>query len=58
MSGLEDLFSQIEDEPIPGGCDQCDSYQTVKTVAPGIHSMIVHHDDWCPFLRSRKAGSN
>ena len=58
MADLDDLFSQIEDEPIPGGCDQCDAYQTVVTVAPGVHSLTVHHDDWCPFLRAREAGAN
>lgn len=58
MSDLEDLFNQIEDEPIPGGCDQCDAYQTVVTLSPGVHSLTVHHDDWCPALRAMKAGAN
>jgi hypothetical protein len=58
MTSFDDLFSQIEDQPIPGGCDACDAYQTVEAVAPGVHSLTVHHDDWCPFLRARKAGAN
>jgi hypothetical protein len=58
MNPLEDLFSQIEDQPIPGGCDVCDAYQTVETLTPGVHSLTVHHDDWCPVLRARKADAN
>lgn len=41
---------------IPGGCDTCDAYQVVHADAygPNLHSISVHHDDWCPFLRNRK----
>ncbi|MGO8870933.1 MAG: hypothetical protein ACLQPH_05930 [Acidimicrobiales bacterium] len=58
MSPLDDLFSQLGDQQIPGGCDQCDAYQTMETVSPGVHMIRVHHDDWCPFLRAGEAGSN
>lgn len=58
MGALEDLFGQIEDEPIPGGCDDCDAYQTMVTLAPGVHALTVHHDDWCPALRARNAETN
>jgi len=58
MSGLEDLFSQTEDQPIAGGCDQCDAYQTMSTESPGVYVLTVHHDDWCPVLRSMKAEAN
>ena len=58
MSPTEDLFSQAENVPIPGGCDRCDAYQTVETPEPGVHVLTVHHDDWCELLRSRKAGMN
>jgi hypothetical protein len=58
MSGLEDLFAQIENEPIPGGCDLCDAYQAVVTLSPGVHSLTVHHDDWCPVLRVARAEAN
>lgn len=58
MGVLDDLFGQIEDQPMPGGCDQCDAYQTVVEVTPGVHSLTVHHDDWCPFFRARNAASN
>ncbi len=55
---MGDLFSQVEDQPIPGGCDACNAFQTVTTIDTGIHSLTVHHDDWCPLLRSRYAGTN
>jgi hypothetical protein len=58
VSALDNLLEQVEDQPIPGGCDRCDAYQTVETASPGIHTIRVHHDDWCPFLRAKESGSN
>ncbi|MGO8873694.1 MAG: hypothetical protein ACLQPH_20290 [Acidimicrobiales bacterium] len=55
---LDDLFAQTEERPIPGGCDRCAAFQTVEVQAPGVYVMNVHHDDWCPFLRSRSARTN
>jgi hypothetical protein len=55
---LDDLIAQTEDQPIEGGCDRCDAYSTVEAISPGVYSMAVHHDDWCPFLRARKAANN
>jgi hypothetical protein len=42
---------------IPGGCDSCKAYQTVEVEEPGVYALHVHHDDWCPVLRSMKAGA-
>jgi hypothetical protein len=36
---------------IPGGCDDCDAYQTVEEAAPSMFLVHVHHDDRCPVLR-------
>jgi len=58
MGSLSDLLNQFGDKRIPGGCDLCDAFQTIEQVEPGIHALTIHHDDWCPFLRSRSAGSN
>ena len=58
MTPLDDLMGQIEDQPIPGGCEECDAYQTVEMVKPGVHMIRVHHDDWCPALRAMKSGTN
>jgi hypothetical protein len=42
---------------IPGGCDQCNAYQVVHADywAPNVHSIAIHHDDWCPWFTARKA---
>ena len=58
MGALDDLFGQIEDQPMPGGCDLCDAFQVLEITSPGVWEMHVTHDDWCPFLRSRDAETN
>ena len=58
MSEIEGLFEQIEDQPVEGGCPRCDAFTTVEATSPGVYLMVVHHDDWCPFLRARKATTN
>ena len=60
MSAIGDLFRDFEDEPIRGGCDKCDAYQTMKPdpVHEGIFYLEVHHDPECPFLRKREARNN
>lgn len=58
MSPLDNLFGALEEQPIPGGCDECDAFQTVETVSPGVHLLQVHHDDRCPVLRAMKAEDN
>jgi hypothetical protein len=58
MSELDDLFGELKDRAIPGGCDSCDAYQTVETLSPGINIIHVNHDDWCPVYRSMKAKAN
>ncbi len=55
---VEGLFEQIEGEPIPGGCDRCDAYQRVAEESTGVYRLTVHHDAWCPVLRSINARSN
>lgn len=32
----------------PGGCEDCDAYQTISNV-DGVFVLAVHHDDGCPF---------
>lgn len=39
---------------LPGGCDDCNAYQTV-TLDDGIYRICIHHDDTCPFYRKRTA---
>ena len=53
-----DIFEQTEDQPVPGGCDLCNAYQTVEVIKPGMAMIHVHHDDWCPIIRAREAWGN
>lgn len=45
---LADHFGALDGGRIPGGCDQCDAYQTVAPITAGVWTITVHHDDWCP----------
>jgi hypothetical protein len=35
---------------LPGGCDDCDAYQTVTLHTDGLYVLLVHHDATCPAL--------
>lgn len=35
---------------LPGGCDDCNAYQTVTTQGGGLYVLTVHHDETCPWL--------
>lgn len=50
-----DLFGQFDGARIPGGCDNCDAYQTVTPIVAGAWQVTVHHDDWCPTLQAIEA---
>lgn len=58
MDRFEELMSRLTEQSIPGGCDYCDSLQTVEAMAPGVYTLTVHHDDTCPVLRAVAARSN
>lgn len=46
------LFSDdVRGLRIPGGCDDCDAYQTVDTSRAPVYVIRVHHDDTCPAFR-------
>jgi len=36
---------------IPGGCEDCDAFQTVERMHPGVYVLHVHHDATCWTLR-------
>lgn len=42
---------------IPGGCDTCNAYQSIRADAHGanVHAITVHHDDWCPTYQRKTA---
>ena len=46
-------FSALAGREIPGGCDECDAYQTMHEVSEGVWSLTVHHEETCRFYRGR-----
>jgi hypothetical protein len=54
---LADLAEQLRDQHVPGGCDDCDAWQTL-TGSSGVYVLGVHHDDTCPtYLAMRRRGA-
>jgi len=52
MSG-DAFFRAIPDDiRIPGGCDNCNAYQSFDRSMAPIYRLIVHHDDTCPAHRA------
>lgn len=48
QSFLARTLGPIEGQEIPGGCDDCDAYQTADPVKAGVWTITVHHDADCP----------
>jgi len=51
VNTLAELFEAMAGQRIPGGCDDCNAYQTMMTRQDGIHVLTIHHDDTCPTWR-------
>ena len=51
---LVNVLGPLDGEQIPGGCDTCDAYQTVRPKAAGVWVLTVHHDTGCPTLAIKK----
>jgi hypothetical protein len=51
-SPLREMARQLRGQRVPGGCDECNAYQTMEEDPdhPAIFHLRIHHDDWCPFL--------
>ena len=47
MSDIGDILQSLTGQHIPGGCDDCNAYQTVHS-QHGIYVINVCHDDTCP----------
>jgi hypothetical protein len=54
---LRDLYQHVDGEQIPGGCDQCDAYQTMSPIEGMVWRMLVHHDDDCPRCKMASKGA-
>lgn len=49
-SPLSSALDAMTGRRLPGGCDDCNAYQTVTQADQGMYVLTVHHDDDCPFL--------
>lgn len=49
------LFGPLDGARIPGGCEACAAFQTVKAGAPGVWYLNIHHDSACPVLAAHEA---
>ena len=60
MGWLDELLGLPDDQPTPGGCERCNAVQVMKPdpIHAGIFYLEIHHDDDCPFLRTRDARNN
>ena len=54
MTATEQLLHPLVGQRIPGGCDDCDAYQELYEVAPGLYLLGICHDDWCPELQLKQ----
>lgn len=43
-------LEQLTGRRFPGGCDDCNAFQTVERVDAGLYVLTVHHDATCPVL--------
>lgn len=41
------FLAELEGQEIPGGCELCDAYQTIRS-RNHVHIFTVHHADGCP----------
>lgn len=49
-------LAALDGARIPGGCDDCDAYQTIDASHAPMFMLNVHHDDTCPWFNTyRKA---
>ncbi len=51
MSFLDGLAA-LEGLRLPGGCDECDAYQTVDASHAPFYRINIHHDESCPSYRA------
>ena len=46
------VLDRLTGQRVPGGCDDCNAYQTVVK-QDGIYVLTVHHDSTCPYYIAR-----
>ena len=43
-------LAELVGRKLPGGCDDCDAYQSVAQAGPDLYVLTVHHDATCPWV--------
>ena len=56
METLDDLWMEVEDHLVPGGCEDCAAWELREHVAPGVRSTRVFHDPGCAVLAAERLG--
>ncbi len=51
-----DFLAALIGHEIPGGCDDCDAYQSTTRHESGSWILTVHHDEDCNFLTGLPRG--
>ena len=54
MDTLTELFMEVEDHLVPGGCDDCAAWELREHVEPGVRRSRVFHDPGCPALATER----
>jgi hypothetical protein len=49
-SPLNSSLDGMTGRRLPGGCDDCNAYQTMTRAGGGLYLLTTHHDDTCPAL--------
>lgn len=49
---LREIAKRLRGRRIPGGCDECNAYQTLEEDPdlPGCFRIRISHDHWCAFI--------
>lgn len=55
QSAVAHLLGPLTGARIAGGCEECNAYQSVEAVMPGVWVNTIHHDDDCPVLLAYEA---
>jgi hypothetical protein len=48
------LLGPLDGARIPGGCERCDAFHTVRPETDGFWVITIHHDDDCPELARQR----
>ncbi|MGK5112791.1 hypothetical protein [Geodermatophilus sp. CPCC 205506] len=57
MNEINRWAASLDGAKIPGGCEDCDAFQTLHVIDRGLTRINIHHDDWCPTYRRMRPAS-